>query len=190
LHRLGDNLIDLAIMVRPPEDMHTVNEPFATQPYIIVAPPDHPLAREKSIALATLAREPFVVREEDSDTWQSMEESFGTWLPQLKVAMKVKSNETIKQAVIAGIGIAFVSVYMVTLERQVGKLVVLDVKGFPLIRNWYVVHRAKKRLPPVAAAFERFLIDEGAALIDGMAQVENERRLKPRASARKIRVKK
>ena len=168
LHRLADNMTDLAIMVRPPEDMDTVNEPFAPHPYVIVAAPEHPLARKKRIPMAVLAREPFLTREKGSDTWASMARGFAGWLAKLNIAMELKSTETIKQAVIAGMGIAFLSAHTVTLERQVGSLVVLDVEDFPLMLNWYVVHRKHKRLPPVASAFKKFLMDDGTALIEGI----------------------
>jgi LysR family transcriptional regulator, low CO2-responsive transcriptional regulator len=85
--------------------------------------------------------------------------------------MEIKSTETIKQAVIAGMGIAFLSAHTISLELQVGNLVVLDVEGFPVMLNWYVVHRKNKRLPPVAEAFKRFLIDEGAALLEQITRV-------------------
>jgi LysR family transcriptional regulator, low CO2-responsive transcriptional regulator len=166
LHELGDNLTDLAIMVRPPEDMDTVNEPFAPHPYVIVAAAGHPLAGERRIPLAVLAREPFLARERGSDTRASMAQGFAGWLAKLNIAMELKSTETIKQAVIAGMGIAFLSAHTVTLERQVGSLVVLDVQGFPLMLDWYVVHRKHKRLPPVASAFKRFLMEEGTTLIE------------------------
>jgi len=166
LHELADNLTDLAIMVRPPKDRDTVSEPFSPHPYVIVAPPRHRLAGKKSIPRALLAREPFVVREQGSDTRASMTPAFGRWLARLNIAMEIKSTETIKQAVIAGMGISFLSAHTVTLERQVGSLVVLDVQGFPLMLDWYVVHRKSKRLPPTASAFKDFLIAEGTPLIE------------------------
>jgi DNA-binding transcriptional LysR family regulator len=166
LHQLADNLTDLAVMVRPPLDMDTVNESFAPHPYVVVAAPGHPLAKRKRIPMAELARERFVAREKNSDTWHSMKQAFGRWFGKLDVVMEIKSTETIKQSVIAGLGVAFLSAHTVTLERQVGNLVVLDVQGLPLMLDWYLVHRAKKRLPPVASAFRRFLVTEGAALIE------------------------
>ncbi len=166
LGQLADNLTDLAIMVRPPLDMDTVNEPFAPHPYVIVAPPDHPLAARKHIPVSRLAREPFVVREKGSDTWNSMEEGFGGHLAELNIAMKIKSTETIKQAVIAGMGVSFLSAHTVSRELQAGSLTVLDVQGFPLMLHWYVVHRKNKRLPPVAQAFRSFLLNDGEALIE------------------------
>jgi DNA-binding transcriptional LysR family regulator len=166
LRQLKDNLTDLAIMVRPPKDMDTVNERFAPHPYVIVAAPSHPLAPKKNIPMAVLAREHFVVREKGSDTWNSMKEGFGGRLAKLNIAMEIQSTETIKQTVIAGMGISFLSAHTVSLELQTGRLVVLDVQGFPLMLNWYVVHRKNKRLPAVAEAFKSFLLNEGASLIE------------------------
>jgi DNA-binding transcriptional LysR family regulator len=166
LGQLADNLTDLAIMVRPPLDMDTVNEPFAPHPYVIVAAADHSLAGRKRIPVSRLAREPFVVREKGSDTWNSMQEGFGAHLAQLNIAMEIKSTETIKQAVMAGMGVSFLSAHTISRELRSGSLTTLDVQGFPLMLNWYVVHRKHKRLPPVAQAFKAFLMNEGAALIE------------------------
>lgn len=165
LSHLEDNLTDLAIMVRPPMDMDTVNEAFAPHPYVIVAAPDHPLAGRKNIPVSQLARERFVVREKGSDTWNSMEEGFAGRLENINVAMEIRSTETIKQAVIAGMGISFLSAHTIGLELQAGSLTVLDVQGFPLMLNWYVVHLKNKHLPPVARAFKDFLMNDGPDLI-------------------------
>ena len=166
LTQLKDNVTDLAVMVRPPEDADTVAEPFAPHPYVVVAAPTHPLAKTPRIAMSRIVREPFVVREKGSDTWNSMMDGFGTQLANVNITMEIRSTETIKQAVIAGMGVSFLSAHTVSRELQSGSLVVLDVQGFPLMLNWYVVHRRAKRLPPVAQAFKNFLLSDGAALID------------------------
>jgi LysR family transcriptional regulator, low CO2-responsive transcriptional regulator len=166
LAQLADNLTDLAVMVRPPEDADTIHEPFAPHPYVIVANAGHPLVHEKRIPMARIVREPFVVREKGSDTWQSMADGFGRHLERLNVTMEIKSTETIKQAVIAGLGISFMSAHTVSHELRAGSLAVLDVQGLPLMLNWYVVQRRQKRLPPVAQAFRQFLLSDGARLID------------------------
>ena len=171
LQQLSTNQTDLAVMVRPPVNMDVTTEPFAPHPYVIVAAPTHPLASKRFITMAQLAEEPFIVRERGSDTWNSMQEGLAGRLEHPKVAMEIKSTETIKQAVIAGMGIAFLSAHTISLELQVGNLVVLDVEGFPVMLNWYVVHRKNKRLPPVAEAFKRFLIDEGAELLEQITRV-------------------
>jgi DNA-binding transcriptional LysR family regulator len=172
LHQLAGNLTDLAVMVRPPEGMDTIAESFAPHPYVIVAAPNHPLVGRRDIPLAGLAEEAFVSREKGSDTWNSMQEGFAGRLSNLRIAMEIKSTETIKQAVIANMGIAFLSAHTVGLELQAGKLAVLDIEGFPVMLNWYVVHRKNKRLPPVALAFKHFLMEEGATLIQQITGVE------------------
>ena len=171
LRQMADNLTDLALMVRPPHGMETVSEPFAPHPYVIVAAPDHPLARRRRIPLALIAREKFVVREKGSDTWNALQQAFGRRLGKLDIAMEITSTETIKQAVIARMGVSLLSAHTISMELRVRSLVVLDVQGFPLRLNWYFVHRENKRLPPVAVAFKRFLRDDGAALIEKITRV-------------------
>ena len=165
LSHINDNLTDLAIMVRPPLGAETICQPFADHPYVIVAAPDHPLVGQKRIAVDRLMREPFVVRERGSDTWHSMEEAFGGDMSAIHIAMEIRSTETIKQAVIAGMGVSFLSAHTISQELKAGSLCVLDVQGFPLMLHWYVLHRRNKRLPPVAQAFNDFLLSDGASLI-------------------------
>ena len=166
LRQLAENLTDLAVMVRPPSDMDIVALPFAPHPYVIVAPPDHPLARARQIPRTALNRERFVLREHGSDTWNSMREVFGRQFPRINIAMQIQSTETIKQAVVAGMGLAFLSAHTLALDVRAGHLVVLDVQGFPAMLSWYLVHNRAKRLPPVAAAFKEFLLRDGAGLIE------------------------
>ena len=166
LGQLAGNQTDLAIMVRPPQGLDTLNESFAPHPYVVVAAPGHALSGRKRISRKALLREPFVVREKGSDTWQSMEEAFGDAFSELRIAMEIKSTETIKQAVIAGMGLGFLSAHTIGQELRTGSLTVLAVAGFPVMLDWYVVHRNEKRLPPVARAFKAFLMQEGAQLIE------------------------
>ena len=106
------------------------------------------------------------MREKGSDTWHSMEDGFGDRINDINVAMEIRSTETIKQAVIAGMGVSFLSAHTISLELQAGSLSVLDIEGFPVMLNWYIVHRKNKRLPPVAQAFKNFLLEEGPELIE------------------------
>lgn len=102
-----------------------------------------------------------------------MEDAFGGDLAGLNIAMQIPSTETIKQAVIAGMGITFLSAHTVNQEAHSGTLSILDVRGFPLMLNWFVVHRRSKRLPPVAQAFKDYLLSDGAALIASIAPTVN-----------------
>jgi DNA-binding transcriptional LysR family regulator len=172
LTHISENLTDLAIMVRPPADLDTLNEAFAPHPYVIVAAPGHPLVGARRIPMETLLRERFVVREKGSDTWNSMGDGFGPNLSRVRIAMEIKSTETIKQAVIAGMGLSFISAHTIAQEMKTGSLAVLDVENFPVLQNWYVVQLRNKRLPPVAQAFKEFLISDGAALIDQIVPFE------------------
>jgi DNA-binding transcriptional LysR family regulator len=137
---------------------------------VIVASPSHPLAGVRQIPRSALNQERFVQREQGSDTWNSMREVFGKQFSRLNIAMQIHSTETIKQAVVAGFGVAFLSAHTISLDLQAGNLVVLDVQGFPAMLNWYLVHNRTKRLPPVATAFKDFLLREGAPLIEQLVE--------------------
>jgi len=180
LEHIAGNLTDLAIMVRPPADADVVALPFAPHPYVIVAAPTHPLAG-RPVTRARLMQEPFVVREKGSDTWKSMEDGLGRDIAGLRIAMEIRSTETIKQAVMAGMGISFLSAHTVSRELQAGSLSVLDVEGFPLMLHWYVVHLRHKRLLPVTQAFKDFLLEDGAGLIEKIVPFEPPKRLRAAA---------
>jgi LysR family transcriptional regulator, low CO2-responsive transcriptional regulator len=165
IQRLAANEIDLVIMGRPPRELDTVAEAFAKHPLVIIASPNHPLARKRRIRLDQLASEGFLIREEGSGTRASMERVFGEREAPFRVSMEVSSNETIKQAVMANMGLSFISSHTVGLELAAGKLVILDVVGLPIIRDWYVIHLRDKVLAPIPAAFRTFLLEHGARII-------------------------
>jgi len=166
VRRMRDNEFDLAIMGRPPADLATIAAGFAAHPLVVVAAPDHPLAGVHDISFARLASEIFLVREPGSGTRAAMEEVFAAHGQSVASSMEMSSNETIKQAVIAGLGLAFISAHTIGLELATGRLVTLEVQGLPLARQWYVIHLAAKRLSPIAAGFRDFLLEHGKAVID------------------------
>ena len=165
IQQLAANEIDLVIMGRPPKELETVAEPFAKHPLVLIASPTHPLAASRRIRLSQLHTEYFIIREEGSGTRASMERVFGEPGVRFRVSMEVSSNETIKQAVMANMGISFLSSHTVGLELAAGKLVILDVVGLPIVRDWYVIHLADKILAPIPAAFRTFLLEHGAGII-------------------------
>jgi DNA-binding transcriptional LysR family regulator len=165
LQQLADNEVDLAIMGRTPEGMDAVAEPFAPHPHVIIAAPGHPLAKKRRIPLARLAKETFLIREPGSGTRGLLERLFAEHHLPLNVSMEMASNETIKQAVQAGMGISLLSLHTIGLELTTRRLAVLDVQGLPIVRDWYVVHLAAKRLSPVAQAFRGFLLSTAAKLV-------------------------
>jgi DNA-binding transcriptional LysR family regulator len=162
---LHDNEVDLAVMGRPPRELDTRAEPFAANPLGIIAAPEHPLARRREIAPKALDAEPFIVREPGSGTRAAMEQFFAEQRIAAPRIMEMASNETIKQAVVANMGLAFVSLHTVALELSVGQLVALDVAGLPLMRRWYIVNVQRKPLSPAAEAFRYFVLDQGERLL-------------------------
>ena len=163
--KLGANEVDLAIMGRPPAELDTASQAFAPHPHVVIAPAGHPLARRRHIRLEDLVKERFVVREPGSGTRTLLEKHFADRGLTVPVAMQMASNETIKQAVIAGLGLSFLSRHTLGLELAAGRLVALDVVGMTLLREWYVVHLAPKRLSPVASACRAFILAEAPRLL-------------------------
>ena len=169
IQQLADNRIDMAIMGRPPAQFHTVAQAFADHPLIVIASPAHPLARRARIDPKALREDTFLTRELGSGTRMAMERFLADQGVVPAATIEVSSNETIKQAVMAGLGISILSAHAVGLELAVGRLVRLRVAGTPLMRRWFVVRRAEKRLLPVAEAFAAFLVERGAGLIAEIA---------------------
>ena len=172
LHLLTRGSVDLAVMGQPPADADVLAARFAPHPSIIIAPPSHPLApaghspaQAASVPLEALANEPFVMREEGSGTKAMTEAHFRTAGFQPRTAMVSSSNEMIKQAVMAGMGLALLSQHTCSLELALGLLTMLPVEGFPLMRSWYIVQRRTLPLLPVQARLRSFLVEQGEAVI-------------------------
>lgn len=165
LTQLAENEVDLVVMGQPPEDMDLGYEAFLENPLVIVAPPEHALAKEKKIPLQRLEQEVFLVREPGSGTRIAMERFFAQHDVRITTGMEVGSNEAIKQSVQAGLGLGLLSRDTVEMELALGRLVILNVAEFPIMRYWYVVHRHGKRLSVVAQAFKDYLIKESPALL-------------------------
>ena len=148
--------VDLVVMGRAPGHLDCEATAFATNPLAMVAAPDHPLARRRQLPFAALGEHGFLVREEGSGTRAAMQRLFE----------ELPSNETIKQAVMAGMGLSFLSMRTVRHELASGHLALLDVQGLPQINHWYVTHLRSKKLSPAAKAFKEFLIEQGGPLMD------------------------
>jgi len=162
LNHLVQNAMDLVIMGQPPEGLDLDATSFMENPLVVIAGPGHPLAHENNIPLKRLQQEIFLVREQGSGTRMAMERFFSEKKIKLTTGSEMGTNEAIKQAVQADMGLGILSLHTVALELEAKRLVVLDVQAFPIMRDWYVVHRKGKRLTAIAQMFKRFLLDEGA----------------------------
>lgn len=163
---LTDNTIDLAVMGRPPGGLDTTAVAFAKHPLAIIAAPDHPLAGRRRVRLDQLLQEPFLIREYGSGTRDAMERAFAAKRFEPHETIEIGPNEAIKQAVMSGMGLGFVSLHTVAVELATSRLVVLPVVGMPVMRQWYAIHRKTKRLSPAATAFRNFLVTHGASQLD------------------------
>lgn len=162
---LKNNEVDLAIMGRPPKELTTRSEVFAAHPLVFVCPPDHPLTAHGQVSVEALAEQAFIVREPGSGTRKAMEDFFRQHHTAPRIAMEMSSNETIKQAVMAGMGLGFLSLHTLGLELDSKLIAMLDVEGGPVVRSWNVVHTLSKLLAPPAEAFRYFILERGEACL-------------------------
>ncbi|HIJ22145.1 MAG: LysR family transcriptional regulator [Gammaproteobacteria bacterium] len=169
LQSLSSNEPDLVIMGQPPEKLDVVAEAFMENPLVVVVGNHHHLfLNHKPLTPEQIQHERFVVREQGSGTRTAMERFFEERNLHLETPMEFGSNETIKQAVQAGLGLALVSIHTIQLELKAGVLRVLEVDDLPIRRQWHLVYRKGKRLSPVADSFRQFVLDEGSLLVPKM----------------------
>jgi len=167
LKALAANTTDFAIMGQPPPELELEVHPFLENPLVVLASPDHALAGERQIPLDWLTDETFIMRERGSGTRAARERFFAKRGGiRFNKTMEMNSNEAIKQAVQAGLGLGVLSIHTLEVELMLKRLVVLDVNGFPIMRNWYIVHRQGKRFSAIAQAFKDFVLTESKSLLN------------------------
>lgn len=167
---LAENQIDLAIMGQVPEGLGLQATQFMDNPLVVIAPVDHPWVGRSDIPITELANESFLVREEGSGTQGAMERFFSARGLKIHKSMEMNSNEAIKMAVQAGLGLGIISKQTLEMELMLKRLAVLSVEGFPIMRHWFIVHRSDKQLSPVASAFKSYLLCESATRRHDLAQ--------------------
>jgi LysR family transcriptional regulator, low CO2-responsive transcriptional regulator len=165
---MSANDVDLCIMGRAPRDFPARAEPFAMHPHVLVTAPDHRFAHAESVPAAALANEPFIVREPESGTRTALQEYLDEHRLRPTFVMEMPSNEAIKQAVMAGMGVSLLSLHTIGLEWSNGLIAAPPVEGLPLMRRWNVVNTAAKQLSPAAEAFRYFVLERGEAHLAAM----------------------
>jgi DNA-binding transcriptional LysR family regulator len=173
--RVLDGDVDLALMGRGPESAADgaaatgdalTREPFVSNPHVIIAWPGHALARERGIAPIELRHESVVQREPGSGTRAMLDNFLAMHRIVPRERVTVSGNEMAKHAVMCQLGISLTSAHTLFLELKTGALVLLDVDHTPIVRTWYVVHHSERWLPPAAAAFRDYLLNEGARKVE------------------------
>jgi DNA-binding transcriptional LysR family regulator len=157
---------DVALAGRPPADLAVEKALIGPHPYVLIAPPSHRLAGRRGLKREALKGEAFLFRETGSGT-RSLFDYFLGDIPvrAAQPGIELGSNETIKQAVMAGLGVALISAHTIAAEIADGRLVTLDVEGLPIVRQWFVLHRADRPLSPAARAFQDFARRRGSEFL-------------------------
>ncbi len=161
MEKLESLELDFAITGLPPDHFEVKKEFISKHPQIVIAAPDHPLAARPRISLTELKDETFLLREAGSGTRMVTDKLFARTRNPPKQGLEFGSNETIKQAVMVGMGIAVISAHTVAAEIREKRLVALDVKGLPINRKWFVVKHGQKRFLPSAQALWNFIARNG-----------------------------
>jgi DNA-binding transcriptional LysR family regulator len=159
LMRMRENLDDLYIMSQPPTDMDLIDDIFLHNPLVPIAAYSHPLTKKNSVPLNSFLDQRFILREKGSGTRMTIDKYFKTQKFRPDIRMELGSNEAIKEAVAGGLGIGVVSKHALHGHQKEHGVAIINVKGFPIMSHWHIVHPAKKHLPPVAVAFKTHLLN-------------------------------
>ena len=162
---LRDGEIDIALMGRPPKEIDTRVEPFASNPHVFIASPQNPLAGKLNVAAEALTEFEIIAREPRSGTRTIMKNYFAEHNISPIVSMEMSSNEAIKQAVIANLGISFVSLHTIGQELASNKIALLDIQDTPIMRTWHVVALSKRNASQAAEAFRYFMLEKGSEML-------------------------
>jgi len=160
LSHLYENEYQLAILTQLPADNTIAAEPFLSNPLVMACPPDHPLAKKKNLSLEDLKNEPFIYRESGSGTRMVMERELEAAGIFPEKTMELATNEAVKQAIMAGIGISLISDLSMKSELQTGMISTIDLLGYPIQTHWHVLYKRDKIISRVFLNFIDFLKDE------------------------------
>src|SRR5690606_12012155 len=165
MDRLHSNELDLAVMGRPPREYALRSEAFAPHAMVFVCPAGHPLLSAGHPPVEALAKHPLLVREKGSEIREVLDAYLKQHGSAARIGMEIASNETIKAAVMAGLGVGFLSLHAVANEVRHGLLRIVDFEGARMMRSWHIVHEVSKVLSPAAEAFRYFVLEQAEALL-------------------------
>lgn len=165
IERLAANTDDLYVFANPPAEPEVVTQAILPNPMVAFAAANHPLAHHKNIPFARFAEEPLLIREPGSGTHMSTLACFEKHGAKPNVRMELGSNEAIKQAILAGLGVSIMSRFTLGLDTDPRDLVMLDVEGLPIAGQWYFVYPVGKQPSLVMRSFMDFVREHGKSLV-------------------------
>lgn len=162
IEALSERQVDFAIMGRPPREPAVEYIVIAPHPHLLIAPPNYP----KVESIEDVTGEVFLVRENGSGTRMLFEHFINGFdnLPPIRRKM-LSSNETIKQAVMAGLGIALISGSTIEAELEAGRISSIDFEGLPIMRSWHIVWNLGDNLTPAAQKIRQYIEENPAHMI-------------------------
>lgn len=164
LAMLAERRLDIAITGYPPSEADVEAHSFARHPHCLVASVNHPLARRHGLDWADLRREDFIFREQGSSTRVFLEQLLQSQSLQVRQSLELSGNETVKHAVMEGLGISFLSAHVFQVELEAGRIAVLDLADMPKYIDWCFIHRRDVTLNGVNQAFKGFVFAEGTRI--------------------------
>jgi DNA-binding transcriptional LysR family regulator len=168
--RLANNEDDLYLFASPPMREDVVTQRLLPNPLVVFARDDHPLAHVQRIPLARVAEEPFLLREPGSGTRALAMALFERRGLAPRVRLELSTDEAIKEAILAGLGVAIVSRFTLGRDADPTRLTCLDVEGFPLENHWCFAYPVGKQLSATTRAFMDFARSEARGLVaEGVA---------------------
>lgn len=165
---LHNGEIDIAIMGKPPATLNVQTEIFAKHPHVFIASTNHPLAFQQNLSTEVLNRVEVITREQGSGTRYVMEKFFATHSLTPLVRIEISGNETIKQAVIANLGVSFVSSHTIIQELHNKQLTILDIQDTPVMREWHLVTPIKREASLAVDVFRQFVLDNVGQIINSL----------------------
>lgn len=165
---LREGEIDIAMMGKPPKRINVDTEAFASHPHVFIASPLHRLAGKPNLPSDTLSQIDLICREMGSGTRYIMEKYIAEQGLTLKMSMEMSGNETIKQAVMADLGVSLVSLHTIGNEITNNQMVILDIENTPIIRTWFIVLPKNRDATQATEAFRQFIVSKGEGILNSM----------------------
>ncbi|NCX94188.1 MAG: LysR family transcriptional regulator [Gammaproteobacteria bacterium] len=157
IDRLKNNQDDFVIMSQPPSDMPIDIKPFYQDELVLACSPRHRMLKPKEKSIGALSEETWLFREMGSGTRMVMSKWLQSNQLEPRHSMEIGNNESIKQMIMADMGISLVSKQSIELELNAGLISTLNLAGLPLPHRWYMVRHAKKHGSPLVQAFDAFV---------------------------------
>jgi DNA-binding transcriptional LysR family regulator len=153
---LGRNEIDFALVSILPERLNVDSISLLDNSLYLIG--DRSFSNTKKISIRDLAKHPLIMREPGSGTRQRMEQFLKTHQVKLERKFELTSNEAVKQAVKAGLGLSIMPLIGLKHELEAGELKMLKISGLPVHTEWQLISLKGKRHGPVAEAFRTYLM--------------------------------